>query len=70
MQTEFERKHSELIHNIPLSYSHYGSSMKDFKILKDLGGGSYGKVFKVISLQNTHVYVLKQIGIKLLNEKQ
>lgn len=50
--------------------SEYGNSMADFKILNELGRGSYGIVYKVQALKDkNNVYVLKKIAIKHLKPK-
>jgi len=46
-----------------------GSSLVDFKILEELGKGSYGIVYKVRSLINKKEYVIKKIDLKVLNAK-
>jgi hypothetical protein len=38
---EIDNKHSEI-----------GNSMSDFKIVNELGRGSYGTVYRVLSLKN------------------
>jgi serine/threonine protein kinase len=43
--------------------------MTDFKILSELGRGSYGTVFKVQSAKDTGVYVLKKILMKHMKQK-
>jgi len=53
------------------SQSEYGSSLKDFKIISELGKGSYGIAYKVESQkQQGSIFVLKKIPIKHLNPKQ
>jgi serine/threonine protein kinase len=37
--------------------------MIDFKIITELGRGSYGTVFKVTSMKNNLTYVLKKISL-------
>ena len=49
-----------------------GNKSEDFEILKKLGEGSFGKVFKVKSKINNKIYAMKQLNIKELkieNEK-
>jgi len=43
--------------------SKIGTSIIDFKIICELGKGSYGIVFKVKSLLNNNVYALKKIQL-------
>jgi NIMA (never in mitosis gene a)-related kinase len=47
-----------------------GSKLADFKIISELGKGSYGVVFKVQSLIDKAVYVMKKICIKHMKAKQ
>ena len=44
--------------------------MLDFRIVSELGRGSYGTVYKVTSLKNNQVYVLKKISLKHMKPKQ
>lgn len=37
--------------------------MIDFKIINELGRGSYGTVYKVTSLKDNLTYVLKKISL-------
>ena len=46
-----------------------GNNLLDFKILEELGKGSYGIVYKVRSLINKKEYVIKKIDLKILNAK-
>jgi serine/threonine protein kinase len=46
-----------------------GQTLSDFKILSELGKGSYGTVFKAQSLINMKEYVIKKINIKHLKPK-
>ncbi len=41
-----------------------GDSYDDYKILKELGKGSQGVIYKVQSLTNHQVYVMKKINLK------
>ena len=43
--------------------------MLDFRIVSELGRGSYGTVYKVTSLMNSQVYVLKKISLKHMKPK-
>ena len=47
-----------------------GCSLKEFKIMSELGKGAYGTVYKVISLVNHQEYVLKKISIKHLKKAE
>lgn len=47
----------------------FGGGLKDFKILCELGRGSYGTVYKAESLLNNRECVLKKIDINNLKEK-
>ena len=58
----------------PLEFDHsvdanVGQTLSDFKILSELGKGSYGTVFKAQSLINNKEYVIKKINIKHLKPK-
>ena len=46
-----------------------GNNLIDFKILEELGKGSYGVVYKVRSMINKKEYVIKKIDLKILNAK-
>lgn len=46
-----------------------GNNLIDFKILEELGKGSYGIVYRVRSLINKKEYVIKKIDLKILNAK-
>lgn len=46
-----------------------GNALSDFKILQELGKGSYGIVYKARSLLDKKEYVIKQIDLKILNAK-
>jgi serine/threonine protein kinase len=56
---EIDNKHSEI-----------GNSMQDFKILSELGRGSYGTVYKVESAKDLQTYVMKKICLKHMKPKQ
>lgn len=47
-----------------------GNKLSDFNILSELGKGSYGLVYKVRSLLDNEVYVIKKMELKHINEKQ
>lgn len=47
-----------------------GSRLSDFKILKELGKGSYGTVYTVRSNIDDNVYVMKKMELNNLKEKQ
>ncbi|KRX10863.1 Protein kinase-like domain [Pseudocohnilembus persalinus] len=47
-----------------------GSSTQDFQILSELGRGSYGTVYKVVSLSTNKELVMKKINIKHMKPKQ
>eukprot|EP00762_Andalucia_godoyi_P006801 ANDGO_00910.mRNA.1 putative serine/threonine-protein kinase nek3 len=46
------------------------SSLSDFEILREIGRGSYGVVFKVRRKTDGLIYVIKQINISQLSEKE
>ncbi len=43
--------------------------MKDFTIVSELGKGSYGTVYKVLSGKDNLDYVLKKINMKHMKQK-
>ena len=47
-----------------------GNRLKDFRIIKELGKGSYGTVFTVMSLIDEKIYVMKRMELNHLKEKQ
>lgn len=47
-----------------------GKNKSDFHFLNELGRGSYGTVYKVESLINKQIYVIKKIDISNLNMKK
>lgn len=47
-----------------------GNKLSDFKILKELGKGSYGTVYTVRSYLDDNVYVMKKMELNNLKEKQ
>ena len=49
--------------------SQMGNKSDDFEILKKLGEGGFGKVFKVRSKRNNKVYAMKMIDLEELQEK-
>lgn len=46
-----------------------GSKMSDFKIVSELGRGSYGVVYRVVSLKDQLTYVVKKIILTHLKPK-
>lgn len=47
-----------------------GSKVSDFKILNELGRGSYGIVYRVYSYVDGNIYVIKKMDFKHMKEKQ
>lgn len=45
------------------------TSMKDLQIIKEIGRGSYGTVYKVLSLIDNRIYALKRIDLTHLKTK-
>jgi serine/threonine protein kinase len=43
--------------------------MQDFKIISELGKGSYGTVYRVTSNKDGQTYVLKKISLKHMKQK-
>ncbi len=58
-----ELNKNELLHDI-------GNKLSDFKILSELGRGSYGIVYKVYSYIDGNIYVIKKLDFKHMKEKQ
>ena len=48
--------------------SQMGNKSDDFEILKKLGEGAFGKVFKVRSKINNKIYAMKRLNIKAIRE--
>ena len=46
-----------------------GSKLSDFKIIKELGKGSYGTVYTVLSYKNDNIYVMKKMELNHLKSK-
>jgi NIMA (never in mitosis gene a)-related kinase len=46
-----------------------GNKMSDFRIITELGRGSYGVVYRVVSLKDQLTYVLKKIILTHLKPK-
>jgi serine/threonine protein kinase len=46
-----------------------GNKMSDFRIITELGRGSYGVVYRVLSLKDQLTYVLKKIILTHLKPK-
>eukprot|EP00742_Colponemidia_sp_Colp-10_P006507 GILJ01006972.1.p1 GENE.GILJ01006972.1~~GILJ01006972.1.p1 ORF type:complete len:870 (-),score=87.07 GILJ01006972.1:194-2803(-) len=47
-----------------------GSRLADFRFIGELGRGSFGVVYKVLSLREDKFYVLKKISVKHMTDKQ
>jgi len=62
----------KLLNETTDQYSSIGNSVKDFKVLKELGRGSFGVVFlvKPLNVGNIENVVMKKIGIRLMTIKQ
>lgn len=57
------------INSINNNDSEIGSSAKDFKVLCELGKGASAVVYKVQSLKNNKIYVLKKLELKKLKSR-
>lgn len=57
------------VKDIKRNKSSYGSSMEDFQVIKEIGRGSYGTVYKVQSQIDNRPYALKKIEMKHLKSK-
>ena len=68
--SELKTLHSKLIKKEENEELDVGSSLSSFRIISELGRGSYGVVYKVQSLSDSRDYVLKKINIKHLKPKQ
>lgn len=44
--------------------------METYDIIKELGSGSFGKVYKVVKKTDGKVYAMKQIKMRELNSKE
>jgi len=58
-QNRDEEEIKKHIKDIKRHKSTYGSSIKDFQVIKEIGRGSYGTVYKVLSVINKKIYALK-----------
>ena len=68
--SELKSLHSKLIKKEDNDDFDVGSSLSSFRVISELGRGSYGVVYKVQSLADSRDYVLKKINIKHLKPKQ
>jgi serine/threonine protein kinase len=57
------------VKDIKKNKSSYGSAMTDFQVIKEIGRGSYGTVYKVQSQIDNRSYALKKIEMKHLKTK-
>ncbi len=56
---------------LKLAQSEYGTGLKDFRMITELGRGAYGIAYKVEALRRANaVFVLKKIPIKHLRPRQ
>lgn len=62
MKSISERKFEEYQQKI-------GNKISDFKIISELGRGSYGVVYKVQSRLDNQTYVIKKLNLKHMKEK-
>ena len=49
--------------------SQMGECLDDFEILRELGEGAFGRVFKVRSKRNNKIYAMKQLNIKKIRQE-
>ena len=47
---------------VDFSDSQYGNNLRDFKIINHIGKGSFGSVYKVLSLKTRQIWVMKKIS--------
>lgn len=57
-------EYSIIDYNENLNDNNIGDKLEDFEILRYLGGGSFGKVFKVLSKKNNKIYAIKKLSLK------
>ena len=68
--SHFDSKLKQSLKNsVLLEKEIFGQALKDFKIICELGRGSYGTVYKAESLLNNKECVLKKIEINNLKPK-
>lgn len=61
---------ANIMNDIKESQSEFGNTLSDFKIITELGRGSYGIAYKVQAVKdNNNIYVLKKIPIKHMKQK-
>lgn len=58
------------VNSYKTNYSKVGIKLSDFKILKELGKGSYGTVYTVRSYIDDNIYVMKKMELNNLTDKQ
>ena len=58
-----ELNNNKIMHDI-------GNKLSDFKMLTELGRGSYGIVNKVYSYVDGNIYVIKKMDFKHMKDKQ